>query len=78
MRLQSDVLYRFGGLPDAENPFAGLLPGKHGEYYGTGTDGGSAHLGAIYEITAEGKESVLYSFQGTPDGANPQSATDHG
>lgn len=72
VRPLSDVLYRFGAS-DAQNPIAGLLAGRHGEYYGTGTRGGTAHLGAVYEITADGKERELYSFDGS-DGQEPQSA----
>lgn len=69
----SDVLYSFGGSPDAEQPRGGLLAGKKGEYYGTSASGGSMGDGAVYEITAAGNEKVLYSFQGSPDGADPQS-----
>ncbi|HEY4433349.1 MAG TPA: choice-of-anchor tandem repeat GloVer-containing protein, partial [Candidatus Cybelea sp.] len=73
VRPLSDVLYSFGGSPDAEHPCAGLLAGKKGEYYGTSVDGGSHGQGAVYEITAAGKEKVLYSFKGAADGAHPYS-----
>ncbi|HEY2475348.1 MAG TPA: choice-of-anchor tandem repeat GloVer-containing protein [Candidatus Cybelea sp.] len=70
------LLYSFKGFPDAQGPWGGLLAGKKGEYYGTSTDGGpyggNQHEGTVYEITAGGKEKVLYGFQGQPDGAHPQ------
>jgi hypothetical protein len=73
VRPLSDVLYSFAGSPDGAHPYAGLLAGKNGEYYGTTADGGSFGDGAVYETTASGKEQVLYSFQGRPDGSNPLS-----
>lgn len=72
VRSLSDVLFTFNGT-DGSNPVAGLLAGKDGEYYGTTTTGGSASDGSVYEITAAGKENVLYSFQGSPDGSHPDS-----
>ncbi|HEY2473775.1 MAG TPA: choice-of-anchor tandem repeat GloVer-containing protein [Candidatus Cybelea sp.] len=76
VRPLSDVLYSFGG-PDGAFPDVGLLAGKQGEYYGTSTGGGSSNCqggcGTAYEITAAGKEKVLYSFQGGADGQNPYS-----
>ena len=76
VRRLTDVLYNFGALPDAEYPDAGLLAGKKGEYYGTTLGGGNGPSGGVgtgYEITATGKEKVLYSFQGGNDGEESQS-----
>jgi uncharacterized repeat protein (TIGR03803 family) len=70
--LTIDVLHDFNLPPDAEAPYGGLLAGKNGEYYGTSTQGGAAHEGAVYEITTAGKENVIYSFKGAPDGASPR------
>ncbi|HEY2476920.1 MAG TPA: choice-of-anchor tandem repeat GloVer-containing protein [Candidatus Cybelea sp.] len=70
VRHLSDVLYSFGAFGDAQYPFGGLLAGRKGEYYGTSQGGGSEGYGSVYEITASGKEQVLYSFQGAPDGAD--------
>lgn len=72
----SDVLYNFGALPDAQWPYAGLLAGKKGEYYGTSYGGGNGPSngeGTVYEITATGKEKVVYNFQYGNDGASSQS-----
>jgi uncharacterized repeat protein (TIGR03803 family) len=41
------------------------------DLYGTTRDGGSGHHGTIFKITTSGSESVLYSFGGKPDGADP-------
>lgn len=69
------VLYSFGSLPDAENPFAGLINVK-GTLYGTTGYGGakctiSYGCGAVFSVTTTGKERVLYSFGGDSDGAAP-------
>ena len=34
--------------------------------------GGTNNLGAVFRLTRDGKEKVLYSFTGGNDGANPQ------
>ena len=47
---------------DGQTPTAGLTLGTDGNFYGVTTRGGSKGGGAIYEITAAGKEKVLYSF----------------
>jgi uncharacterized repeat protein (TIGR03803 family) len=71
----NDVLYNFQAPPDAELAYAGLATGKKGEFYGTTYGGGtgpSGGDGTVYEITAAGKEKVLYSFQYGSDGAGSQ------
>ncbi len=70
VRPSSDVLYSFGPFPDAEHPYAGLLAGKNGEYYGTTQGGGNPGDGAVYEITVAGKEHVIYDFHGGRNGAD--------
>ncbi len=66
------VLYSFAGTPDAEDPYAGLIRDKAGNLYGTtiygGTNGG---YGTVFKLAPDGKETVLYSFAGTPDGTDP-------
>ncbi|MBV8344980.1 MAG: hypothetical protein JO190_08330 [Candidatus Eremiobacteraeota bacterium] len=74
-RLGGGVLYSFqGGGSDGQNPYSGLLSGGGGEFYGTTFAGGfpSGGAGTVYDISAAGKEAVLYKFRGTPDGAGPQ------
>jgi uncharacterized repeat protein (TIGR03803 family) len=81
------VVYSFAGAPagcgttgnpacDGENPAAGLILGSVSGYlYGTTANGGTANYGTVFELvpTKGGiwTESVLYSFAGAPDGANP-------
>jgi len=66
------LLHSFAGTPDGEDPYAGLLRDKAGNFYGTtqfgGTGGG---FGTVFKMDAKGKLTLLHSFRGTPDGVNP-------
>jgi uncharacterized repeat protein (TIGR03803 family) len=67
------VLQRFDG-GDGQYPLAGLIAGPSGSLVGTTYYGGAHSDGAVYQLTPSGSgwsESVLYSFQGGNDGANP-------
>jgi uncharacterized repeat protein (TIGR03803 family) len=63
------VLYSFAGTPDGANPFAGLVLAE-GNLYGTTYAGGinSCGCGTVFKVSTKGKETVLYSFMGIPDG----------
>jgi uncharacterized repeat protein (TIGR03803 family) len=69
-------LYSFGSSPtDGENPYAGLVQGSDGNFYGTtrlgGTNGGDN--GTVFRISPSGSYTSLYSFVGSPtDGYWPQ------
>src|ERR1700721_1843606 len=65
------VLHSFGGM-DGGEPMAGVIDSA-GTLYGTTSLGGSFGAGTVFKVTSSGKESVLYSFQGTGDGNEPQS-----
>jgi uncharacterized repeat protein (TIGR03803 family) len=65
------VLYSFSGNPDGVNPFGGVIPDTAGNLYGTTYNGGVHGYGTVFELSTAGKESVLYSFTGGADGANP-------
>jgi uncharacterized repeat protein (TIGR03803 family) len=65
------VLYSFQGQPDGLYPYAGLIKDKAGNLYGVTIDGGTHGIGTVFEVTPGGAESVLYSFQGEPDGGFP-------
>jgi uncharacterized repeat protein (TIGR03803 family) len=65
------VLYTFTGGADGANPYAGLIMDAGGNLYGTTVAGGSSGAGVVYKIDTTGHESVLYSFTGGADGANP-------
>ena len=59
---------------DGISPFAGLIQGRDGNFYGTTYYGGDG-CGTVFKITPQGQEIVLYSFAypGT-DGVKPQAA----
>jgi uncharacterized repeat protein (TIGR03803 family) len=61
-------LYNFGDASgDPLSPsYSGIVAqGRDGNLYSTTSTGGSAGLGAVFKITAEGAISVLYNFDGT-------------
>jgi uncharacterized repeat protein (TIGR03803 family) len=65
------VLYSFTGGSDGGGPEAGLITDSAANLYGTTTGGGASGNGVVFKLTPGGTESVLYSFAGSPDGANP-------
>lgn len=67
------VLYSFGASSgDAEVPYAPLIQGTDGNFYGTTVLGGANDDGAVFKITPSGQETVLYSFGSSAgDGQNP-------
>jgi uncharacterized repeat protein (TIGR03803 family) len=73
------VLYRFsGGSSDGSDPDAALVE-VGGVLYGTTANGGGSGCGGsgcgtVYSISTTGAETVLHSFGGEPDGANPVAA----
>jgi uncharacterized repeat protein (TIGR03803 family) len=66
------VLYSFGSQTgDGNHPEAGLIMDKKGNFYGTAYEGGADGWGTVFKLTPAGKETVLYSFKGDPDGGKP-------
>jgi len=74
------LLHSFAGPPDdGGTPWSGLTADRNGVLYGTTVYGGenldcsSNHqaCGTVYEITPDGSETVLHSFDYTKDGAYP-------
>jgi uncharacterized repeat protein (TIGR03803 family) len=82
---KESALYSFTGGSDGSTPMAGLVLDAEGNMYGTTIAGGarpcklpkrgrstmSPTCGVVFELDKTGTESVLYSFTGEPDGANP-------
>ena len=72
---KTTVLYDFKGMPDAANPYGGLIFDKAGSLYGTTYFGGTAGMGTVFQLTlgpnGKWQENVLYSFQGGTDGSFP-------
>jgi uncharacterized repeat protein (TIGR03803 family) len=71
------------GCSDGKYPYAGLIQATSGRFYGTTYAGGTSDqqpcafegCGTVYEITAEGKLTTLYSFcseTNCSDGSLPQ------
>jgi uncharacterized repeat protein (TIGR03803 family) len=70
-------LHSFTGGSDGANPFAGLVQGSDGYFYGT-TYGGGIGYGTVFKISTNGALAALYAFGtildvwGWPlDGYNP-------
>jgi uncharacterized repeat protein (TIGR03803 family) len=66
-------LYAFGSSPnDGANPYAGLVQGLDGNFYGTTFYGGTNSNGTVFRISPSGTYTTVYRFVGPPaDGANP-------
>jgi uncharacterized repeat protein (TIGR03803 family) len=66
------VVYPFTGEKDGGGGiYSGLLRDGSGNLYGTTYGGGAFALGTVFKVDTSGKETVLYSFAGGSDGANP-------
>jgi len=64
-------LYSFTGGINGANPFAGLVQGGDGSFYGTTYNGGSSSSGTVFKISTNGAFSGAYSFSRVSDGAAP-------
>jgi uncharacterized repeat protein (TIGR03803 family) len=63
------VLHKFKGSPDGEMPEALLVKDSAGNLYGTTPFGGrSGGYGTVFQLRTTGKETILHSFAGPPDG----------
>jgi uncharacterized repeat protein (TIGR03803 family) len=57
------TLHSFAGYPsDGALPYAELVQGTNGNFYGTTESGGAHNYGTVFEITPAGKLMMLYSF----------------
>ena len=66
------VLHNFT-YSDGAYPVAGLVRDSSGNLYGTATSGGagSPAVGVVFELDRFGNETVLHTFTGGSDGADP-------
>ena len=55
-------------------PYAGLIQGSDGNFYGTTYGGAHASNGTLFRITSAGTLTTLVAFDGFDDGAHPASA----
>jgi uncharacterized repeat protein (TIGR03803 family) len=66
------VLHTFApGPPKGAGPYAGVISDAEGNLYGTTPSGGAWNQGVVYGVDPSGHLTVLYSFTGGADGANP-------
>jgi uncharacterized repeat protein (TIGR03803 family) len=66
------VLHSFSGGADGALPSAALLMDNLGNLYGTTLEGGTAGVGTVFRLDSKGNETVIHSFRGRPDGAEPE------
>jgi uncharacterized repeat protein (TIGR03803 family) len=66
-------LWAFTGCFDGASPYAGLVQGSDGNFYGTTSGGGPSGYGTAFRISPDGGLTALHSFGGS-DGANPYAA----
>jgi uncharacterized repeat protein (TIGR03803 family) len=70
-----EAVFSFTGGANGGFPAAGLVPDAAGNLYGTTLARGSGCLphgcGMVFKLNSAGKETVLHSFTGTPDGDEP-------
>jgi uncharacterized repeat protein (TIGR03803 family) len=69
---------RNNGFTQPAQPYAGLIQGKDGSFYGTSQFGGATGVGTVFKFAGK-KVTVLYSFSEQPgefypDGAFPRAA----
>lgn len=74
------TLYKFcsevdsqGDCADGVFPVYGLVQAENGKFYGMTYDGGTSGVGNIFEITAAGKLTPIYSFCSQPNCADGRS-----
>jgi uncharacterized repeat protein (TIGR03803 family) len=59
---------------DGQGPWAGLVEGTDGNFYGTTVSGGAYGYGTVFKVTPHGDLTTLHSFAGYPvDGETPYS-----
>jgi uncharacterized repeat protein (TIGR03803 family) len=74
------VLYRFLGVPDGQQPQAGVVMDAAGNLYGTTLSGGNLNCkqnsgngcGTVFKVSKNGNETLLYEFVAGSDGGFPR------
>ncbi len=65
------ILFNFNfDVPHGSYPFAPLIQGTDGNFYGVASNGGSAGGGVVFKMTPSGSLTVLHNFTGGSDGRN--------
>ena len=68
------VLHAFTGGADGAAPYASLVRGPDGNFYGSTRDGGPLNFGTVFRVTPAGAYAGLYQFAGGYDGGHPLAA----
>src|ERR1035437_873034 len=73
------VLHAFvaNDVSDGDHPYAGLVQGSDGNFYGTTYSGGSSYNGTVFKITPAGALTTLHSFAGS-EGSYPSAGVVQG
>jgi uncharacterized repeat protein (TIGR03803 family) len=66
------VLYTFRTGEDGSAPMGSLAMDAKGNLYGTTSGNNGDSNGTVFKLTKAGRETVLWRFQGAPDGREPQ------
>ncbi len=64
-------LYEFGGGGDGAYPASGVVMDSQGNLYGSTPIGGANNGGVVFKLTPSGNYSVLHTFTGGAEGADP-------
>jgi uncharacterized repeat protein (TIGR03803 family) len=75
-----EVLYAFKGEKDGAYPSGSLLQDAEGNFYGAANNGGDLSCpefpnlgcGTLFKLSTDGTFTVIHTFTGGADGANPQ------
>jgi uncharacterized repeat protein (TIGR03803 family) len=59
---------------DGANPVGSLLKDRHGNLYGTASEGGADGDGTVFKLAPNGTVTVLHDFTGGADGGTPYAA----
>jgi uncharacterized repeat protein (TIGR03803 family) len=68
------VVYTFKGGSDGSSPYAGLIADTAGNLYSTTNTGGTNNSGTVFKLAPDGTKTVVYTFTGGSDGANPEAS----
>jgi uncharacterized repeat protein (TIGR03803 family) len=73
-----NFVHSLNGSTEGATPYAALVAGTDGNFYGTAEAGGTNGSGTVFQITTSGSLTPLYSFTGGSDGGNPYAALTDG
>jgi uncharacterized repeat protein (TIGR03803 family) len=69
---EESILHSFSAGNDGSEPMGSLVMDKKGDLYGTTSGNDNSNYGTVFRLDKHGKQTVLWRFQGPPDGRQPQ------